>query len=408
MNIAFIVNSFPTLSETFILGQITGLLELGHMVDIYARINPKLGKTHPDVDRYGLMSRTCYFNIPLNKATRIVSGLRLLVTLLPHAPLRLLGSVNFLTYGRDALSLKYLHYYVPFIGKEHYYDVIHCHFGYNGDIGVALRRLGVQGKLVTTFYGYDVNAYVQDTQPDVYAPLFGTGDCFLVLSELMKEQVRDLGCDPDKLRKHPLGIDVSSFACNRRAEANEPQHPPTVLTVARLVEKKGLHFGIQAIAELSKTFPDVQYIIAGDGPLKGTLTEQSRELGISDQITLLGWQDADQIRRLYREADVFLLPSVTAQNGDHEGTPTALIEAQAAGLPIVSTRHAGIPEVTLNGESALLVPERDTSTLVASLALLLNRPDLRLQMGRCGRAFVAQHFDLEELNHRLIDLYRSC
>lgn len=405
MKIAFIVGAFPTLSETFILNQITGLLDQGHEVDIFAHSNPSMEKVHPDIEVCRLMERTLYFDIPVNKLKRVLKALGLLVAKSREGPVRLLKTLNPLKFGNDAPSLQALFVLVPFLGKEQDYDVIHCHFGPIGNIGVLLNKLGVGGKVITSFYGYDISAHVEQLGRTIYDRLFQQGDLFIAISDAANERFIRLGCDKGKIAKHPLGIDVEKFHCEERKR--QVGEKIKILTVARLVQKKGLEYSIRAVAKVLKKHPDVKYKIAGDGPLRSHLESLISESGVKEQVKLLGWQDQDEIKRLYQESHIFVLASVTARNGDQEGTPTVLMEAQAQGLPIVSTLHSGIPEIVLDGQSSFLVPEQDVDALAERLEYLIEHPDLWPEMGRAGRKFVEEHHDIKKLNRRLVRIYEG-
>ena len=143
MRIAFIVSEFPVLSETFILNQITGLIDRGHEVDIYASRPSNQVKVHPDVQRYGLLGRTRYRpRMVGNRFARVLKGLCLLVTHGWRGPIVLLRTLNFIRYGKPAASCVLLYAAIPHLGRRSY-DIIHCHFGPNGVIGASLHDAGV-------------------------------------------------------------------------------------------------------------------------------------------------------------------------------------------------------------------------------------------------------------------------
>ena len=173
MKIAFIVGVFPALSETFILNQITGLLDLGHDVEIFAGSNPNDKKMHHDIKKYRLMERVHYTDMPYNKIKRILKAIFLIINYYPKAPIKILKSMNVFKYGKTALSLTLLYTIIPFLNKK--FDIIHCHFGPNGIIGVHLKEIGIPGKYVTSFHGYDVNSYPKIMGENIYNVLFKNG-----------------------------------------------------------------------------------------------------------------------------------------------------------------------------------------------------------------------------------------
>jgi len=173
------------------------------------------------------------------------------------------------------------------------------------------------------------------------------------------------------------------------------------------LKKKGHEYSIKALANIVKEHQNVEYIIAGDGPLKGRLESLIRELGIEKYVKLLGEFPQDEILNLYKDASIVVLPSVIADDGDQEGIPVVLMEAQAVGLPIISTFHSGIPEVVIDGESGFLVPERDINAISAKLDYLIRHPDRWGSMGRYGRKLIEERYDIGKLNSRLVNIYNG-
>jgi colanic acid/amylovoran biosynthesis glycosyltransferase len=121
---------------------------------------------------------------------------------------------------------------------------------------------------------------------------------------------------------------------------------------------------------------------------------------------LLGWMRQEEIREWLYKTDILLAPSVTSRNGDQEGTPVAILEALARGLPVLSTQHSGIPEVIQHGESGILVPERDVTAFTDKLEYLLSHPEIWPEMGRKGRCYVEEHHSIDRLNDELVEIYR--
>jgi colanic acid/amylovoran biosynthesis glycosyltransferase len=408
MKIAFIVNQFPALSETFILNQITGLLDRGHEVDVYAYSPRNDPGVHADVKRYNLLEHTCYMTVyasmPRNKIYRLIKGIGRIAIDLYKKPVAVLNSLNFLKFGKSAASLEILYQITPFLDKGPY-DIIHCHFGPLGYLGIFLKSVGaVHGQIVTTFRGFDISSYIKRNGEHTYDMLFEKGSLFLCVSEQIKSILISLGCDEQKIIVHRSGVHISEshFSLCHQKIGDKLR----LLTVARLVEKKGVQYGIQSVAKLLKRHPNITYKIAGDGYLKDTLQRLIEELNVSNNVTLLGWKTQEQIRELLQEADILLAPSVTSQNSDREGIPGAIVEALAWGLPVLSTRHSGIPEVIQDGESGLLVPERDVDALAEKLEYLIEHSELWPEMGRKGRKYVEEHYDIDKLNDRLVEIYQ--
>jgi len=407
MKIAFVVSGFPSLSETFILNQITGLLDLGHDVDIFAQFNPKQKKVHQDVEIYHLMERTHYVNMPSNRLMRLLKALCLLITNFHKSSAAIRKSLNPSEYGKQALSLRGFYMLLPFIRRENVYDIIHCHFGPNGIAGVLLKELEVKGKIVTSFHGYDISVLVKQRGSQVYHNLFKNGDFFTANSNHTKERLISIGCDKERIAKLPMGLNTYRFGFKTRGLA--PNEKVRIITVARLVEKKGIEYAVKAVAKVMRKHPNVEleYSIVGDGPLKEDLEHLISNPVTKDKVHLLGWQERDEVIRLLDESHIFILPSVTARNGDQEGQGVVLQEAQAMGLPVLATLHNGIPEGVVDGKSGFLVPERDVDALANKLEYFIEHPEQWPEMGQFGRKFIENNYDIKRLNQRLIDIYQS-
>jgi colanic acid/amylovoran biosynthesis glycosyltransferase len=406
MKIAFIVTYFPALSETFILNQITGLIERGHEVDIYADDSRKELKIHPDVEKYSLIDRTYYNKIPTNNFLRLINGIGLLLANFHKSPLILLRSLNFFKYGKNAISLRLLYMAILFQHQQKQpYDIIHCHFGYNGLVGAILRDIGtIQGKVITTFHGTDVTTYLKKEGEQAYDLLFQYGNIFSPVSELWKRRLIELGCKGDIII-HRMGIDCNKFTFTaRKLRANGVAQ---IVTIARLAEKKGVEYAIRAVAKLAKSKTNLNYTIVGDGPLKERLQQLIQELNVDSIVTLVGWKQQQEVIEIINNSDIMLAPSVTSKDGDREGIPVAFMETMAMGLPIISTDHSGIPELIENGVSGFLVPERDVDTLTEKLNYLVENPEVWQKMGIAGRAFVEKHYNIDKLNDKLVEIYSS-
>jgi colanic acid/amylovoran biosynthesis glycosyltransferase len=401
MKIAVIVKEFPTLSETFIINQITGLIDLGHDVDIYSRIKPAVTKCHSDIIEYGLLERTVYLEeVPANKGIRVFKALTRFIMNFHRSPWTLLSSLNVFKYGKDSLSLNLLYAVMPFAGKK--YDIIKCHFGPNGNFGAMLKKMGVGMKLVTMFHGHDIRKGLQ-AGGHIYRPLFKAGDCFLANCDYSYRNLISFGADTQRVLYHPGGVDLVRFPYRKQANRREHSNPIVVLTVARLVHEKGLEYGIHAIRKLLERNPSLSliYHIVGEGPLEKSLKALVGELSLSEKVFFLGGMVQKEVLQEMSRADIFLLPSVEETLG------VVLMEAQAIGLPVVATDVGSVDQVLKNGESGYLVPSRDLDALADKLMYLIEHRDMWPQMGRYGREFIEKNFDIKKLNKRLVEIYQG-
>lgn len=406
MKVAFLVAHFPVLSETFILNQITGLIDRGHEVDIYANQPGDAFKVHPVVEKYHLLDQTYYLpKIPDNFLLRVLKGIGLLITNGYKDPWLFLRSLNVFNYGLQAASLWLVYGAVSLLDKEPY-DIIHCQFGTQSFRGILLHALSAQKtRLITTFRGHDISRYVQEKGDHIYKNLFKSGDFFLANCEFFKRRVIELGCNPQKAAVHRSGLDCSKFIFTPRYLSSDGII--RIATTGRFVEKKGIEYSIRAVAKQAKLNPNIEYNIIGDGPLKEKFQQLIQELDVSHIVKLLGWKNEDEIIEIINNCHIFIAPSVTASDGNQDAPINVLKEAMAMGLPVISTYHGGIPELVEDKISGFLVPERNSDALAEKLGYLIEHPEIWANMGKAGRAYVEAHYDLNKLNDQLAELYQQ-
>jgi colanic acid/amylovoran biosynthesis glycosyltransferase len=405
MRIAFLVSEFPSVSQTFVLNQIVGLIDLGHDVHIFADRSGNTATIHDTYEKYDLSRHTHYYRIPKNWLVRIVKAIAFIIQYAPRNYDVIFRSLNIFRHGKQAWSLSLLFRSIPLLEREPPFDIIHCQFGTLGLRAVSLMpvRTGNR-KIVTSIRGSDVTVFLKK-HPGIYRELFKEGALFLPVCEFLKERLIQEGCAEEKIVVHYSGIDCSKFGfLQRRRQSGEPTK---VLTIARLVEKKGVAFAIEAVAALLSKGEQIEYRVVGDGLLRGSLQQMIERMGVERQIKLLGWKTHEDVKRLLEESHVMVAPSLTSDGGDQEGIPNAIKEAMATGLPVISTFHSGIPELVTDGVTGFLVPERDAASLSASLEYLIKHPRVCSEMGLAGRRQVEQKFDTHRLNKELEELYVS-
>lgn len=403
MRIAFFIDVFPRISNVFILNQITGLLDRGHEVDIFARGVGDFEHAHEDVARYRLQERMTHLPIPQSWPRRLATAARLIAQ--PSAWNRAtLDAFDTRRHGRNALSLVQLYTALSFM-RQPRYDAIHCQFGKLGPPLLPLiAARGMQEPLVTSFRGADLTR-LPGQRPGVYEELFEAGDLFLPVSDSFRKRLIDSGCPAERVVVHHSGITVGRFPFEERHA--KPGQTTKLLFIGRLTEKKGVDYALAAVAEVLATGRQVEFTIVGDGEDRERLESLVRRLGVEQAVEMVGRQTQDQVIDRLRSSHLLIAPSVTAGDGDQEGIPNVLKEAMATGIPVLATRHSGIPELVEDGESGYLVPERDSAALAEKLVKLIDRPDLWPSLGRAGRAKVEAEFDSRKLNDELVDLYRS-
>ena len=393
-----ILGSFPELSQRFLINQITGLLDVGVDLDIYATMESAREKRHELDEQYGLRERTNYAHVPPTGRARLFEFPGLLASCLSRSPISTVRALSG-RYATASRNMKNLYFLRSFAHRH--YDLVHCHFGPNGLVGAFLKDIGIAKRLVVSFHGSDINSYPRRHGEKVYRTLYERADLITANTGFTKGKVVANGCPAEKVTVLPVGLRMDEYPETPFASRSAV----TILTVGRLVDKKGHRYALEAIALLSRKFPAVQYLIAGDGPERTSLEQCAADLGIADIVTFLGVCNDRQVVELYRQAAVFVLPSVTAANGDMEGQGLVLQEAQASALPVVSTLHNGIPEGVRDGKTGFLVPERDAGALAGCIGSLLGDPGLRQRMGLAGRIFAASTYDMSILTKRLMEIY---
>ena len=271
-------------------------------------------------------------------------------------------------------------------------DVLLAEFGFHA-VRVMDAARWSDVPLVVHFRGADAFAD-RRVRPlaERYRRLMRLASGFIVKSQAMQRVLEGFGAPPERITISPSGADARLFTGAAPAEA-----PPTVLFVGRFVEKKAPLDALEAFALAQRRLPfAVQLELIGDGALRVAVEDRIRALGLEGQVTLLGLQAPAQVAERMRHVRCLLLPSRVAADGDSEGCPVALLEAQVAGLPVVSTRHAGIPEVVLEDRTAFLVDEGDIEALALGLERLLKDPKLAGQMGLAAANYARERFTVSE------------
>ena len=406
MRICFIVGEFPSLSETFILNQMTGLLDQGHTVRIFSSARSDDVIVHEDVIRSGLLNHVRFYNDkPRSALGRLLKFLVFFPSVVFRAPKPVLSSLNIARFGREASSLNLFFKTLAFLEARDC-DIIFCHFGQNGLVGLLMKDLGaLKGKLVTVFHASDITAHVWREGRNVYKDLFGKGDLFLPVSRYTRGKLLELGCPDKKIYVHRMGVDMSQFLLLTRKRFGTL--PFKILSVARLIEKKGIRYGLEAVALLVREGVTCDYTIVGDGPLRKELEAQAKGLQIEPFVHFTGWQDSGSVRRYLKDADVFLAPSIRDENGDEEGIPVVLMEAMASCVPVVTTPTGGIRELVEDGKTGFFSEEKNTRSIADKLKYLWDNPAAAEKSASGGRSIIEEQYNIEILNQVLIKLFMA-
>lgn len=249
-------------------------------------------------------------------------------------------------------------------------DLVHVYYGHKA-VGFLPMLRDWGGPWIVSFHGVDVAKHMEE--PDYTRKLrevFAEAQLVLARSESLQERLAELGCPPEKLRlnRTPIPMDHLQPAI-RHAPADGHWR---LIQACRLIPKKGILTMLEAMDRVVTILPGTRYVLCGDGPLMEAVKRIVAERQLQRNVELRGWLSQDELRREFYRAHVFVHPSEVAPDSDQEGIPNSMLEAMATGLPVVATRHGGIPEAVTDGLDGLLVPEQDSNALSGAIIKLLH------------------------------------
>lgn len=268
------------------------------------------------------------------------------------------------------------------------------------DISMVLAEYGIRGvdvfpscrrarvPLIVHFHGFDAyNHRVLARYERSYRELFEEASSIVVPSAAMADHLMSLGASPTNMHVNPYGVDTEVFN-----GADPRSAPPTFIAVGRFVDKKAPLLTLLAFSRVVQKHPDSRLAIVGDGKLMEAAMQLRSALRLEPSVDFPGVAQAEQVASLMRTARCFVQHSVSTSYGDSEGLPVAILEAMASGLPVVSTRHAGIPEAIVHDETGFLVDEKDVESMAGCMIRLIEDPDLAGELGRRGRQVALEKY----------------
>jgi len=282
-------------------------------------------------------------------------------------------------------------------------DLMHIYFGHTG-VHLLPFIKEWNKPVVVSFHGMDIQPRPQ--QPgydDMMRELLQTVPLVLARSESLFDALEKWGCPREKMRLNRTGIPLDAFPLVKRTMPEDGRWQ--FVQACRLIAKKGLKSAMQAFAMFHGFQPNSRFVIAGDGPMKETLLELARELGVAQAVELRGFLDQAALAKLYAESHVFVHPSEMTSDQNQEGVPNSMLEAMATGLPVLATRHGGIPEAVTDGASGLLCGERDPQALMEAMFRFTEHPENMLAMGEDAARSVREDFSQQRAIERLESFY---
>jgi colanic acid/amylovoran biosynthesis glycosyltransferase len=286
-------------------------------------------------------------------------------------------------------------------------ELIHAQFGLSGALILPLART-LKIPLIVHFRGADATvseAYARYSSLNHWIyfrrreALKQEARLFITVSKFIKDKILEQGFPEDRIITHYHGVDVNKFKPNPGISRK-----PIALFVGRLTEKKGCEYLIEAMAHVQEHKPEIELVLIGDGPLRANLEALAAKK--LKRFQFLGVQPSPVVRDWMNCASLLIAPSITALQGDSEGLPNVVLEAQAMGLPVVSTVHAGIPEAVIHGETGFLAPERDAESLANFSLLLLQDLGLWQRFSLKGQQHMYHNFNREVQTRSLEEIYK--
>jgi colanic acid/amylovoran biosynthesis glycosyltransferase len=274
--------------------------------------------------------------------------------------------------------------------KHHKIDFVFAEFLITGGYAVDLcKEMGVP--ILATALGYDISKYnVMEQNKDRYKRLFDYAKAVVVVSEHMKVNLKKYGCPMDKVVFSPAGPEDSFFKLEPNYKSEQ------FFGLGRFVYKKAPHITILAFSKVLLKFPNATLVLGGDGPLLSVCEDLVSSLKIDDNVKFIGRINQKEQMDFLATSLAFVQHSKVAKDGDNEGTPVAILEASAAGIPIISTIHGGIPGVVINEETGLLCEENDMEEMSKNMLKLLMDKKQAERMGKAGKEYVKQNFTLNQ------------
>ena len=284
----------------------------------------------------------------------------------------------------------------------HEAQLLHIYFGHIAVHLLPLLRI-CNLPAVVSFHGADAQVGLENPRHrELTVQMLERVTLVLTRSESLTQRLIELGCPPSKLRLHRTGIPLREITFQQRIAPADGAW--RCLQASRLIPKKGLRTTLRAFAKFALEYPRATLTVAGEGPQHEELRSLARNLGVGANVFFTGFIAQEKLRALCAESHLFLHPSELAKDGDQEGVPNSMLEAMASGLPVLGTRHGGIPEAVEHDVSGVLVAEHDDAALAQAMRELAAHPERFAEMSGAAARRVSTEFDLAK-QARLLESY---
>jgi glycosyltransferase involved in cell wall biosynthesis len=394
---AYLLDRFPSLSETFILHEILELERQGLDLRLFALAESRDAIAHAAAAE--VRSPVTYLGNQ-RRGALIAATLRRL----RKSPWRFVRTSALLAWRfRRRATVRWMLYGAFLAEQCERAGIGHLHAHYAHDPTSVALTVNLLTDIPYSFTAHAFDIYLTPA-PELASKIRGAS--FVITCTAANQQLL-LGVAGEgaagKIHCIYHGVNVRRFPSGR----SEPRAPLLILAVGRIVEKKGLTYLVRACRSLADRGYDFACRVVGDGPLRPALAREIADLELEDRITLWGPETQERVLEMYREAAVAVLPCVVAESGDRDGIPNVLVEAMAMGVPVVSTPVSSIPELIAPEVNGLLVPPQDAGALAGALERLFEDEDLRRRLACAGQSTIAERFDLTVNAARLRELLCS-
>lgn len=307
--------------------------------------------------------------------------------------LSIIKRLNFIKFKKSGLNLK--EYLFARSLKQHHIDVVMAEYGTtSAEILNACKYCQIP--LVAHFHGKDSSDYsVIERYKEKYSKLFNYASSVIVVSKDMNRRLIDMGCSSDIIEYVPCVPDECFY--QSLPSFNSQQF----IFVGRFTDKKAPYAVLYAFSKIAANYPDAKLIMAGDGPLLNTTRNLAKLFAIEDRVVFPGRISSKETMEYMKNSFAYIQHSIIADDGDMEGTPVAVMEASAMGLPVISTFHAGIPDIVLDGQTGLLSKELDVDAMANNIKYLLEHKEIAISMGREGKIRMQKEFSKREQMDKL-------
>ncbi len=414
--IGYILRSYPRLSQTFILNEILALEKIGVSIQIFALTNPHEKVVQMGVDQVQAQVHYLDEEIQPRSLRKMLNENAQVGWLHSKGYLRALiyiaanGSIDkgYTATSRWACFLQAVHltYLLMFqkrgTGKE--IDHLHAHFAHDPTLIAYLVHCITGMPFSFTAHARDLYQVHKKVLTDRIRQATAVITCCRANLEYLNKIA------PSQHSKFSLiyhGVNLQDFQPASDPRPNAASTDRLILSVGRLVEKKGFQDLFEALFLVKRRGQRFQCVIYGDGPLGQQLNEWIEEHDMTDEILLCGDRTQQELIGIFQSATLFILTPVQTEDGDRDGIPNVLLEAMAVGLPVITTAVAGIPELVENNQNGLLYSPHDVEGISSGIIELLHDAEKRRQLGRAASKKVREQFDIAQSANRLKALFAS-